>query len=78
MKRARPNVTRDIPCIPGSARVSRAGFGVAPKQSSFGGLPSAEAKILEKVREAETASPTRETRALPNWGHFRHFLVIRH
>ena len=39
--------------FPGSARVSRAGFGVSPKQS------------LRKVREDETSSPARETRALP-------------
>ena len=37
----------------GSARVSRAGFGVSPKQSFL------------KVRESGTPSPTRETRALP-------------
>jgi hypothetical protein len=39
--------------LPGSARVSRAGFGVSPKQSS------------RKVCDDETSSPTRETRALP-------------
>jgi hypothetical protein len=39
--------------FPGSARVSRVGFGVSPKQSS------------RKVREPGTASPARETRALP-------------
>jgi hypothetical protein len=38
--------------LPGSARVSRAGFGVSPKQSL-------------KVRETGTVSPTRETRSLP-------------
>jgi NADH:ubiquinone oxidoreductase subunit K len=38
----------------GSARVSRAGFGVAPKHS------------FEKFAIAWTRSPTRETRALPN------------
>ena len=37
----------------GSARVSRVGFGVSPKQSFW------------KVRDGETPSPTRETRALP-------------
>src|SRR5207249_164958 len=37
----------------GSARVPRAGFGVAPKQS------------FREVRDDETSSPTRETRALP-------------
>jgi hypothetical protein len=40
-------------CNLGSARVSRVGFGVSPKQAS------------RKVREPETASPARETRALP-------------
>jgi hypothetical protein len=39
--------------VPGSARVSRVGFGVSPKQS------------LQKVRDDETSLPTRETRALP-------------
>jgi len=39
--------------VPGSARVSRVGFGVSPKQS------------LQKVRDDETSWPTRETRALP-------------
>jgi hypothetical protein len=38
----------------GSARVSRAGFGVSPKQS-----------FLQKSAIARTQSPTRETRALP-------------
>jgi len=38
--------------LPGSARVSRVGFGVSPKRSL-------------KVREIETVSPARETRALP-------------
>ncbi|PYM01854.1 MAG: hypothetical protein DMF19_05035 [Verrucomicrobia bacterium] len=38
---------------PGSARVSRVGFGVSPKRSS------------PKVRESGTLSPTRETCALP-------------
>jgi len=38
--------------LPGSARVSRVGFGVSPKRSL-------------KVRETETVSPARETRALP-------------
>src|SRR5206468_9537874 len=36
-----------------SVRVSRAGFGVAPKQS------------FREVRDDETSSPTRETRTLP-------------
>jgi hypothetical protein len=38
--------------LPGSAPVSRAGFGVSPKRSL-------------KVRETGTVSPARETRALP-------------
>ena len=41
----------------GSARVSRVGFGVPPKQSFL--KPTA----LEKVRDDETLSPTHETRA---------------
>jgi len=44
---------------PDSARVSRAGFGVSPKQSFPDDL------IPRKVRESETLSPTRGTRALP-------------
>jgi len=44
---------------PGSARVSRAGFGVSPKQSFL----FLVCKI--KARDGETPSPTRETRALP-------------
>jgi hypothetical protein len=39
--------------VPDSARVARAGFGVSPKQS------------FQEVREGETPSPARETRALP-------------
>jgi hypothetical protein len=38
----------------GSARVSRAGFGVPAKT------------IFPKVRAGETPAPTRETRALPD------------
>jgi hypothetical protein len=38
----------------GSARVSRVGFGVSPKQS-----------FEKKVGDGETPSPTREARALP-------------
>jgi hypothetical protein len=50
----------------GSARVSRAGFGVAPKQS-FLKHPSQEiARVHEEVRDGETPSPARETRALPD------------
>jgi S1-C subfamily serine protease len=44
----------------GSARVSRAGFGVSPKRTSR------RWRIREgKVRDGETPSPARETRALP-------------
>ena len=43
----------------GSARVSRAGFGVSPKQS----FPFMARK--RQVRDDETSSPTRDTRALP-------------
>src|SRR5438034_2278922 len=46
-------VTRDERIPPSSARVSRASFGVPPKQSS------------RKVHEGGTPSSTRETRALP-------------
>jgi len=45
--------------ILGSARVPRVGFGVSPKQSFPDNL------IPRKVRESETLSPTRGTRALP-------------
>src|SRR6266446_2356303 len=44
---------------PGSARVSRAGFGVSPKQSFLFVV------CKRKARDGETPSPTRETRALP-------------
>ena len=43
----------------GSARVSRAGFGVSPKQSLLFLV------CKRKARDGETPSPTRETRALP-------------
>ncbi len=44
----------------GSARVSRVGFGVSPKRTSL------RRRIRErKVRDGETPSPARETRALP-------------
>src|SRR5438094_2705614 len=43
----------------GSARVSRAGFGVSPEQS----FPFMARK--RQVRDDETSSPTRDTRALP-------------
>ena len=51
----------------GSARVSRAGFGVTPKQSSLcvpATLNRSDSK--EKFAIARTDSPARETRALPN------------
>ncbi|PYK72171.1 MAG: hypothetical protein DME42_09540 [Verrucomicrobia bacterium] len=43
----------------GSARVSRVGFGVSPKQSFLKTMPQ------KKFAKARTPSPTRETRALP-------------
>ena len=45
--------------LPGSARVSRAGCGVSPQQA----FPAA--LVPGKVRDGETPSPARETRALP-------------
>ena len=47
---------------PGSARVSRAGFGVSPKQSFLFLM------CKGKARDGEMPSPTRETRALPGVG----------
>jgi len=53
---------------PGSARVSRVGFGVSPKRTSL------HSRIRKrKVRAGETPTPTRETRALP--GKFRNYAV---
>ncbi len=50
----------------GSARVSRVGFGVAPKQSFlWTSLVLGAKKPQEKFAIARTQSPTRETRALP-------------
>ncbi|HMG06648.1 MAG TPA: penicillin-binding protein 1C, partial [Chthoniobacterales bacterium] len=49
---------------PGSARVSRAGFGVPPKQS-FPGMTLSSKRPKKKVRGGETPPPARETRALP-------------
>ena len=46
---------------PGSARVSRAGFGVPPKQSFLETTPQ------EKFAKARTPSPTREMRGLPGF-----------
>jgi hypothetical protein len=45
----------------GSARVSRVGFGVPPKQSFL------KLTAFIKVRDDETLSPTRDTRALPGF-----------
>src|SRR3979411_359453 len=45
--------------IPGSARVSRAGFGVSPKRSFL------FLACKRQVRDGATPSPTRETRARP-------------
>jgi hypothetical protein len=51
----------------GSARVSRAGFGVAPKQSFPGlALSVTISEFGEKFAIARTRSPTRETCALPD------------
>ncbi len=52
----------------GSARVSRAGFGVPPKRSFYDVDESESARVAEtplEVREGGTPSPARETRALP-------------
>jgi hypothetical protein len=47
----------------GSARASRAGFGVSPKQAFLRAWPE------RKVRDGGTPSPARETRALPRSKH---------
>jgi hypothetical protein len=44
----------------GSARVSRVGFGVAPKQSFSLALSLRQERASHEVRETETASPARE------------------
>jgi len=50
----------------GSARVTRAGFGVAPKQSFLlDSLKWTENKFQEKFAIARTRSPAREPCALP-------------
>jgi DNA polymerase III alpha subunit len=50
----------------GSARVSRVGFGVAPKRSfSLTSASSADERSKRKFAIARTRSPTRETRVLP-------------
>jgi hypothetical protein len=51
----------------GSARVSRAGFGVAPKQSFIlDGTRNQRGIRNEKSAMAKTPSPARETRARPD------------
>jgi hypothetical protein len=51
---------------PGSARVSRVGLGVSPKQSFLWMSPVLGAKKpQEKFAIARMQSPARETRALP-------------
>jgi hypothetical protein len=50
----------------GSARVPRVGLGVSPKQSSRGNDADRVVERDKKVRDDETSSPTRETRALPD------------
>ncbi len=51
-----------------SARASRAGFDVAPKQS-FVCIPAAlnRKRVQEKFAIGSTRSPARETRALPRF-----------
>jgi len=49
----------------GSARVARAGFGVAPKQSFVESNFAAKILAHRKVRDCGTRSPARATRALP-------------
>ena len=49
----------------GSARVPRAGFGVAPKQSFRKMRYSGRFNALKKVRDRETRSPAREKHTLP-------------
>jgi 1,2-phenylacetyl-CoA epoxidase catalytic subunit len=52
---------------PGSARVSRADYGVSPQETS---LRAAWAALVnEKFAMAGTPSPARETRALPEETH---------
>ena len=50
---------------PGSMRVSRVGFGVSPKRSFFRNDGDRVVERDKEVRDRETRSPTRETRALP-------------
>ncbi|PYK41669.1 MAG: hypothetical protein DME60_02005 [Verrucomicrobia bacterium] len=56
---------------PGSACVSRAGFGVAPKRTFALPSPVRVNGSQRKVRDRGTRSPARETRALPLTGNFR-------
>jgi hypothetical protein len=49
----------------GSARISRAGFGVIPNNLSIGGAGIGREMLKEKFATARTRSPARETRALP-------------
>jgi len=66
-------ISRTCGQVLGSARVSRVVFGVAPKQSFLKAALRGSARSFRietdrrKVREPETASPARETRALPNY-----------
>jgi hypothetical protein len=48
---------------PGSARVSRAGYGVSPQRTSFRAAWAAQ--VNENSAMAETPSSARETRELP-------------
>jgi hypothetical protein len=59
----------------GSARVSRVGFGVAPKRSFLlNVVPRGDGTYLqEKFAIARTRLPTRETRALPRPARELHF-----
>ena len=49
----------------GSARVPRAGFGVSPKRSFVEATAANAFSTSGNIRDCETQSPTRETRALP-------------
>ena len=54
----------------GSARISRAGFGVIPNNLSIGGAGIEREMLKEKFATARTRSPALETRALPFWSEF--------
>ncbi len=62
----------------GSARVSRAGGGVSPRRTFPVSWPQASALMVRKVREGETPSPARETRALPGGAAERQTISSRH